>query len=131
MHPELAPLYRSEHPEQSVLALKRFLLVAKSRGDAALCAELLGLVARCQWLAGELDAAQESLNDVEFVLIDSKLRGGQVEARYLMERALWFAACGLAAPAAKSARESLALAEEPLAGELEALWSELSDGRRG
>lgn len=130
MHPELAPLYHTESPEQSALALKRFLLVAKSRGDAALCAELLGMVARCQWLAGHLDAAQESLNDVEFVLIDSQLRGGPVEARYLMERALWFAACGLAGPAASSARASLDLAEGPLADELEALWSELSDGGR-
>ncbi|MCA9792166.1 MAG: hypothetical protein KC910_10240, partial [Candidatus Eremiobacteraeota bacterium] len=75
-----------------------------------------------------LDAAQESLNDVEFVLIDSKLRAGPNEARYLMERALWFAACGLAGPARNSARASLEMAEGPLAQELETLWGDLADG---
>lgn len=83
-----------DNPADSIAALKRQVMLAKGAGDAAEVARLLGLVVRCHVLLGQLAKAQEALNDVEFVLINSRLRGTASEVLYLQEKAHCFEAMG-------------------------------------
>ncbi len=121
MHPELKPLFRPDQPNQSEQELKRFLFQAKRRGDPELCSQVTGLILRCQVLDDRLDAATETLNDLQFLLIQSKLKGGDCEARYWMEKAILFQAMGWEETAQEDALKSLELASEPVREELEQL----------
>lgn len=96
--------WESEQPE---LALRRLLPAAKRTGDPTVVLELMLQVARAQRPAKAL----ETFNDVEFILVDSSLRGTPAEARYLEERARVFAALGWEAEAAEDVAAARSLVE--------------------
>jgi len=86
--------------------LAGFQLQVKGTGDPLLLISLLVRLARCQTLQGRFEHAQETLNDIDFVLRGVRAPAPRQRALAALEKARFFAAAGWEERSQEALREA-------------------------